>query len=115
MSAPTVPPGLLCVHHLIDLLRRRENVLKADLVLKLHTDGSGRVQDNATDEDRLTFDNVGELASWLYSSADQPEPAANGTQRGRFFISNPCLGGFHSQCEDACHCRCHQPSEGIGA
>lgn len=112
MSASTVPPELV---DLIVLLRRRENELNADLVLKLHTDGSGRIQDNRTDKDLFVFDNCMELVVWLYASSPVLRGQANGTKRGRFFISNPCLGGFHSQCEGACHCRCHRPSEGIGA
>lgn len=112
MSAPAIPPALLDISYLIVLLRDRESELKADLVLKLHTDGSGRIQDNGTDEDRFTFDNFAELASWLNSS--RPKPSEPGALRP-FHISNPCLGGFHSQCAGVCDCRCHQAEEGIGA
>lgn len=115
MSTPTIAPGLLCMNFLIKRLRHAENALKVDLVLKLHTDGSGRIQDNATDKDLFIFDSLADLSEWFDQNRDKLRQPTKTTQRGRFFISNPCLGGFHSQCEDACHCRCHQPSEGIGA
>lgn len=112
MKAPIIPPALIDISRLIFLLRTREREMKADLALKMYSDGSGRIEYAGTTEDCVTFDNIAELASWLSSS--RPKPTQPHAHRP-FHISNPCVGGYHSHCADVCGCRCHQAEEGIRA
>lgn len=106
MSTPTIPPALLDISYLLESLRSRENQLGADLVIKLHSDGSGRVQDNSVERDIYVFENTQQLARWLFTPLPHEEP----------FTSDACVAKNHCICANPrCHCRCHQAEEGIGA